>query len=159
MNKFVTTAATALTLSLLGLASPAMADRADGNDRSHGQYENGGEGSGYGQQSGYGRQDDGYRGGDRRRDGRQDFDRQEGNSDRWERGWGRGGYENFHNDRPMPYWRLVRRLEQQGYYGVRGLRMSHHGFGLRAFAFNYRGMPVMLRVNPYSGRVLDVRYV
>lgn len=155
MHKFVTSAATALTLSLLGFANPAMADHFGDNNQQRGQYENGGEGSGYGQQPGYGRQNDGYRG----RDGRQNFDRYEGNSDRWERGWGRGRNENSHNDRPMPYWRLVRRLEQQGYYGVRGLRESRHGFGLRAFAFNYRGMPVMLRVNPYSGRVLDVRYV
>jgi|CXWL01.1.fsa_nt_gi hypothetical protein len=88
------------------------------------------------------------------------FQLQFGNFDRWERGWGYGTYQNqyrFH--RQLNTWQIVRRLEAQGYYGVRGLQKARFGFGYRAFAFNYRGRPVMLRVNPFTGRVMDVRYI
>jgi len=95
----------------------------------------------------------------RHRDQTYDWGRQEGNFDRWEHGWNRGGWDNDRHAVALPYWRLVRRLEQQGYYGVRGLRPSRFGFGWRAFAFVGRGQPVMLRINPYTGRVLDVRYI
>ena len=156
MRKLVTATATALTLGFLTFATPAMADQnypnQGGYGQHQGQYQNNGQGQNYGQG------EDGYRGADRSRNDRFDFGRHEGNSDRWERGWGTQGFDNFRHGRPLPYWRLVRRLEQQGFYGVRGLRMSPRG-GLRAFAFNYRGRPVMLRVNPYTGRVLDTRYV
>ena len=54
---------------------------------------------------------------------------------------------------------IVRRLERQGFYGVQGLREARWGWGLRAYAYDRRGRPVMLRVNPYSGRVIDLRYV
>jgi hypothetical protein len=88
-----------------------------------------------------------------------DFGRQYGNFDRWERGWGYGGYDNFRNHRPLNRWQIVRMLERQGFYGVRGLQKARYGFGLRAFAFNTRGRPVMLRINPFTGRVMDARYV
>ena len=89
-----------------------------------------------------------------------DFGRQNGAFDRWERGWGQGGYrDQYQFQQPLNYWRLNRRLEAQGFYGVRGLRPARWGFGYRAFAYNYRGQPVMLRINPYTGRVLDVRYI
>ena len=208
MRKFVTTAATVLTLSTFGLAATAMADHNNNpQPGQQGQHQNGGPGQGqpgygqpgYGQpgygQPGYGQPGHGqpgyggpgygqpghgqpghgqpgyggpgydgqrdhhgdrdYRHGDRN----YDWNRQEGGSDRWERGWGRGGWEQNHHGRQLSYRQLVRRLEAQGYYGVRGLRDSRHGWGLRAFAFNYRGRPVMLRVNPFNGRVLDVRWV
>lgn len=164
MRKFVTAAATVLTLGTLSLASPAIADQNSPNYGPQGQHQNYGPGHGqpgYGQ-PGYGqpghdgrRGDDGYRQGDRN----YDWNRQEGNSDRWERGWGRGGWENDRKGRQLSHWQLVRRLEAQGYYGARGFRQSPHGWGLRAFAFNHRGRPVMLRVNPITGRVLDVRRV
>jgi hypothetical protein len=83
-----------------------------------------------------------------------------GNFDRWERGWGYGNFQNqyrFH--RQLNTWQIVRRLEAQGFYGVRGLQKARAGFGYRAFAFNQRGRPVMLRVNPFTGRVMDVRYI
>jgi hypothetical protein len=98
--------------------------------------------------------------GDRRFNPRFNFDLQFGNFDRWERGWGHGNWGNQHRfHQPMNHWRLVRVLERQGFYGVRGLRQARWGFGYRAFAFNQRGRPVMLRINPYSGRVMDVRYI
>jgi hypothetical protein len=50
-------------------------------------------------------------------------------------------------------------VEAQGFYGVRGLREARWGKGYRAFAYNFRGRPVMLRINPYNGRVMDVRFI
>ncbi|NOT41942.1 MAG: hypothetical protein HOP13_15800 [Alphaproteobacteria bacterium] len=98
--------------------------------------------------------------GDRRFNRNFDFRLHFGNFDRWERGWGYGNYHNqYQSHQPLNHWRLVRVLERQGFYGVRGLRQAHRGWGLRAFAFNQRGRPVMLRVNPYTGRVMDVRYI
>jgi hypothetical protein len=98
--------------------------------------------------------------GDRRFNRNFDFRLQFGNFDRWERGWGYGNYnQQYRNHQPLNYWQLTRRLEAQGFYGVRGLRKAYGGFGYRAFAFSYRGMPVMLRVNPFTGRVMDVRYI
>jgi hypothetical protein len=158
MRKFATTALTALAIGLMGSAT-ALADSAP--------Y----KGSGYSQQQ---KQHDqwnqGKRGDDRRFEHRRDnrrFDNRRinfqlhfGNFDRWERGWGFGTWQNqyrFH--RPLTAWQLQRQLERQGYYGVSHLQRARHGFGYRAFAFNSRGRPVMLRVNPYTGRVMDVRYI
>ncbi|MBL9097099.1 MAG: hypothetical protein JNK07_09245 [Alphaproteobacteria bacterium] len=172
MRKLVTAAAAALTLSTFGFAAPALADHDDGyrNGRPQAEQPYGGPRSGpaydrldndrYNDNDRY---DDNDRGehprADRWRDRKFDFDRHNGRFDSWERGW-------RHNDRFGPrhgqtlnYHRLVRQLERQGYYGVRGLRQARWGWGLRAFAYNWRGQPVMLRVNPYSGRVLDVRYI
>lgn len=164
MRKYVTAAATALSVGFLGLVAPAQADQFQiyGNqspyDQHQGGYQQGYQG--YGGEGGEGAyrdrdRDDGFRRGGR------DFDwnRHEGNFDRWERGWGRGGWDNDRHGAPLNYWRLVRRVEQQGFYGLRGLRESRYGWGYRAFAYNFRGRPVMLRINPYTGRVLDVRYV
>lgn len=98
--------------------------------------------------------------GDRRFNRNFNFNLHLGSFDRWERGWGHGNWQNqYRFQQPMNTWRLVRRLEAQGFYGVRGLQKARFGFGYRAFAFNYRGQPVMLRVNPYTGRVMDVRYL
>jgi hypothetical protein len=122
----------------------------DPNDRRFGDRDFGGE-------RGF---DDHRFDGDRRFNRNFGFDRHFGNFDRWERGWDHGNWNNqyrFHQ--PLNHWRLVRVLERQGFYGVRGLRKARFGFGYRAFAFNYRGMPVMLRINPYTGRVMDVRYI
>lgn len=156
MRKLVTAAATAFALTL-GLAAPALAD--------HSTYGNGNPGGTYGQD----RQDDNYdrngrRGdtydGQRGRDGRYDFDRAERRLDNWERGWRHdNGWNNHRHHRTLSYHQLIRRLEYQGYYGVRGLRPARWGFGWRAFAYTGRGRPVMLRVNPYNGRVLDVRHL
>ena len=140
MRKLVTAAAAAAALSL-SLAAPALADHNDNRGPGSNQTYN----------------DDNY--GDRTRGGRDDFGRSEQRLDRWERGWRDGGYRdrNYGDHRVLSQWQLVRRLERQGYYGVRGLRPSRHGFGWRAFAYTGRGRPVMIRVNPYTGRVLDVR--
>ena len=104
---------------------------------------------------------DGRRFGDDRRFNRNfDFRLQFGNFDRWERGWGYGNYgQQYRYHQQLNSWQMLRRLEAQGYYGVRNLQKARWGFGYRAFGFNYRGQPVMLRVNPYTGRVLDVRYI
>ena len=100
--------------------------------------------------------------GDRRFRGNRNFNfqLQFGNFDRWERGWGYGNYQTqYRYQRPLNAWQIERLLERQGYYDVRNLQKARAGFGYRAFAFNYRGDPVMLRVNPFTGRVIDVRYI
>ncbi len=165
MRKLVTTVAAALTLGVMGFAAPALADNYpyqgnNGQAYQNQPYNNGGGYQGQGQWNQGGNYDDRGFQPDRRFDNRRfDFDRQNGNFDRWERGWGKQGFNEFRNHQPLSYWRLVRRLEAQGYYGVRGLRQAQWGWGYRAFAYNQRGRPVMLRINPYSGRVLDVRYI
>lgn len=159
MRKFATTALTALSISLLG-STVALADSAP-------QY-------GYNQQPSQqwnqGSRDDDRRFDDRRFDDRRNdhrFDRRKfnfqlffGNFDRWERGWGYGNYQNqYRFQRPLTSWQLQRQLERQGYYNVSHLQKARNGFGYRAFAFTYRGQPVMLRVNPYTGRVMEARYI
>jgi hypothetical protein len=146
MRKLVTIAATTLALSTLGLAAPAFADHNgyginQGNQYDYDGGERGDNGRGYGNDRNY------------------DFGRHEGNFDRWERGWDRHEFGESRHHGKLSYWRIVRRLEAQGFYGVRGLRPSRYGFGWRAFAFTGRGRPVMLHINPYTGRVLNVRYV
>lgn len=186
MRKFAATALTALTLSLMGSAA-ALADSAPYQGPGYNQQYNGPQGPRGplppqgGPQGGY--HDDhfdaddrrlGDRGGwrgdrgfddhrfdnDRRFNRNFNFNLHFGNFDRWERGWGYGNWHNqYRFQQPMNTWRLIRRLEAQGFYGVRGLQKARFGFGYRAFAFNYRGQPVMLRVNPFTGRVMDVRYI
>ena len=170
MRKLVTTVATALTLGVMGFAAPAMADNYP-NQGGYNQPYSGDRDGRWNQQGGYQDSwsdrgfddrgfDEGRRSGDRRwKDPRFEFDRYNGNFDRWERGWGHRGFDDFRLHRPLNQWQLSRRLEAQGYYGVRGLRPARWGFGYRAFAYNFRGRPVMLRINPFTGRVLDVRYI
>jgi hypothetical protein len=170
MRNLVTAAAAALAMTL-SLAAPALADHGTNNGPNNGQpgYGQPGYGQpGYGQ-PGYGQpsgdEDRGYgRGGPRgpgygRGDERFDFDRHDRGFDRWERGWDRHGFRDHYRHRPLSHWQIIRRLEVQGYYGVRGLRPTRYGFGWRAFAFVGRGHPVMIRVNPYTGRVIDVRRI
>lgn len=171
MRKFATTALTALSISLLGSAA-ALADAPH-----QGAQGSGNHGPGYNQQ---------YNGpqggqlGDRRHDDNDRFDGNRrhndndryrpnrnfnfqlhfGNFDRWERGWGYGNYQTqYRFQRVLSVWQIERQLERQGYYGVRNLTKARAGFGYRAFAFNQRGRPVMLRVNPYNGRVMDTRFI
>jgi hypothetical protein len=158
MRKLLTTAAAALALSAMGLAAPAFADEDRDGRGPRGSYDQGYQHQG--EQPG----DRGYRdrdhGDDRDYDRRGfDFDRHERSLDAWERGWRRDGQRWQGRHGVLPYRLLVRRLAQQGYYSVRGLKPGRFGFGWRAFAFTGRGHPVMLRINPYTGRVLDVRYV
>lgn len=148
MRKFVTAAAAAATLGIMALAGPAMADQYSdkyGNQDQH-ELRHGDDWRGYGDRGGY-------------RDEYRDFSRHDRGFDRWERGWGRGDRDYRHHDRTLSYWQIVRRIERQGFYGVRGLRESRWSWGLRAYAYDRRGRPVMLRVNPYDGRVIDLRYV
>lgn len=172
MRKLVTAAAAALTLSTMALATPAFADHEDdgyrpGRPNVDQPYKGPNAGPGYGN-PGYGNPghkdyDDDYRGdnhrGDRWRDRRFDFDRHGGRFDSWERGWRHDHRWGPRHGQSLNYWQIVRRLERQGFYGVRGLRPARHGWGWRAFAFTGRGHPVMLRINPYTGRVIDIRYV
>jgi hypothetical protein len=189
MRKLATTALTALSISLLGSAAaladsaPYQGPQGSGyQGPGYNQPHNGPQNPHPGQ----GQWNQGPRGGDRDfdderfdngrfgdrgfNDNRFDNDRRFnrnfnfnlhfGNFDRWERGWGYGNYQNqyrFH--RQLNTWQIMRRLEAQGFYGVRGLQKARGGFGYRAFAFNQRGRPVMLRVNPFTGRVMDVRYI
>lgn len=153
MRKSIMAAATALTIGLAGLTAPALADH---NDNYRRGYENRDDDRGYDYDRRY----------DRRYDHRRfDFDRHEGTSRYWERSWGwrhhdddRYGHGRY--GRTLPYWMLIRRIERQGYFGVRGLRPSRWGYGWRAFAF-YRsdGHPAILRVDPATGRVLSVRHL
>lgn len=152
MRKFVTAAATALTLGVMALASPAMADQYGnqygdqyGNQGYH-DLQPSGEWRGHGDRGGY-------------RNDNRDWNRHDRGFDRWERGWGRDGSGYDRHARSLSYWQIVRSLERQGFYGVRGLRESRWSWGLRAYAYDRRGRPVMLRVNPYNGRVIDLRYV
>ncbi|MBP6012703.1 MAG: hypothetical protein KBA31_10785 [Alphaproteobacteria bacterium] len=183
MRKLVTTVATAVTLGVMGFAAPAFADSPapqagynqtykgpanpyagpkfdDRRFEDQGFEDRGFEDRGFGDRGFRGRGFDDHR---FDRNGNFhitfDFGRHDRGFDRWERGWGSGGYDQFRLQQPLNYWRLTRRLEAQGFYGVRGLRPARWGFGYRAFAFNYRGQPVMLRINPYTGRVLDQRYI
>lgn len=188
MRKLATTALTALTLSLMGSAA-ALADHNDANQGpgynqqyngpynpqpGQGQWNQGPRGGQWndGRQGGY--QDEYFDDNDRRYDGdrsdrrhdrrfddrRFNFQLHFGNFDRWERGWGYGNYHNqYRSHQPLSHWQIVRRLERQGYYGVRHLQRARGGFGYRAFAFTHRGQPVMLRVNPFTGRVMAARYV
>jgi hypothetical protein len=154
MRNLVTAAAAALALTL-GAAAPAFADHNDNGNGPNQGYGNNGpaygqpyEDDGRGRGPNYG----GPRGG-----GEHNFRGDEGRFDRWERGWRQDGFGDWRHQRQLNYWQLVRRIEFQGYYGVRGLRPARWGFGWRAFAYTGRGRPVMIRVNPYNGRVLDVR--
>jgi hypothetical protein len=157
MRKFLAAATTALTLSVIGLSAPAFADHNTTPAPTPGY---GGNGSQYGQP--YDDSDDGrgnYGQGERGRHS-YNFDQNDDRGfDGWERGWQREGGYGYERHGVLPYYKLIRRLERQGYYDVRGLRQSRWGFGLRAFAFTGRGLPVMLRVNPYTGQVMDVRFV
>jgi hypothetical protein len=167
MRKLVTAAAAALTLSTLGFAAPAFADQGDSfrvrpiveqpyrgqvdDDRYKGDDR-------YNDNDRYRDNDRGPRS-DRWRDRKFDFDRHNGRFDAWDRGWRYNDSYGPRHGQTLNFHRLVRQLERQGYHGVRGLRQARWGWGLRAFAYNWRGQPVMLRINPYTGRVLDVRYI
>ena len=152
MRKLVTTAAAALVL-IVGTAGTASADQ---NYPYQGNYN-------YNQNQ----NDDGdYRYPQDRRANPQYYDnynfgRYNGNFDRWERGWNhdRRLDQQYRFHKPMSAKKLVRALAYQGYYGVRNLQRSRFGWEYRAFAFNRQGRPVMLRVNPFNGRVSDVRYI
>lgn len=158
MRKFVTTAAAALALTF-GLAAPAFAD--------HDQYNNYPYQGGYNQNYGSGAPQGGY--GDPNRypnNGRFDqryydnynFDRHDRTFDRWERGWNDYGHNQYRYQRTLAMSELRPRLAAQGFYGVRKVKKDRWG-AYRAFGFNRRGMPVMLRINAYTGRVIDVRYI
>ena len=152
MRKIATAIAAAATLGLMAFTAPAFAD--DNGYRGNNQYNN----NQHNDDSGY--QDRGdWNNRGRDVDRRFDSGRHERGFDRWERGWGHDGFGDYRNHGKLSYWRLIRRIEAQGYYRVRGLRQSRHGWGLRAFAFSYRGQPVMLRINPYTGRVMNVRHL
>ena len=142
MRKLITTTAAAISLGVMALASPAMADQSYGPRGGQAQHE---------------RQFQQDRHGSAQR--HQDWGRHDRGFDQWERGWGRSDRAYGHHERTLSQRQIIRHLERQGFYGVRGLREARWGWGLRAFAEDRRGRPVMLRVNPYSGRVMDVRYV
>jgi hypothetical protein len=170
MNKYLAAATTALTLSVAALANPAFADQYTpgpghgSNAPRAGQPYNDGNGNyGRGDQTrgDYGRGNQGERDFERGDRGRGSYDFSQSDErgfDGWERGWKRGGFGDYGHQSVLPYRKLIRRLERQGYYDVHGLRPSRWGFGMRAFAFSERGFPVMLRINSYTGQVLDVRW-
>jgi len=149
MRKFLMTA-TMLTALGLAATGTAMADGYNGHGQS---YDNGNGSSDYGgnYSNNYGNNyGNSYDQGDDQGYAERDEDRT------WERSWHRwDGYRD--HDQVLPYWKLERRIERQGYFGVRNLHPSRFGFGWKAFARDRFGRAVMLRVNPHSGRVLDVR--
>jgi hypothetical protein len=71
----------------------------------------------------------------------------------WYPGWQHSWYENREI---LPPHRLIRRLERQGFYGVRPMGFSRRGM-IRVMAFDQWRRPVALRVDPYTGMVLRVR--
>lgn len=162
MRTFVTTAATVLALAFAA-ATPALADQNDDYPYQGGgysdQYSNGPHSN-----NGY---DQGNRGPSDGRFRDFDFDRHDGSFDRWERDWRYNGYDQYRHQRPLNFQQLSHRLAQQGFYGVRKVKKSRssygygnrYGFDYRAFGYNRRGEPVALRINAYTGRVLDVRYI
>lgn len=175
MRVHLTAAAAALTLGLIGLAVPASADAGPNgyknNKGPYGQgqpyqsqpyqaqpYQGGGQPYDDGE---YGDENDGaynggYRGG---RGGYDDrgFDNAERNFQSWEQNWNDNRH-GFHGKHVMSKWKLIRRIERQGYYDVRRLQPSRHGFGWRAFArMRFTGRPVMLRINPFNGQVIAAR--
>ena len=71
----------------------------------------------------------------------------------WYPGWRHSWYESRD---VLPPHRLVRRIERQGFFGVRTFGFSRRGV-VRAAAFDQYRRPVTLRVDPYTGAVLQVR--
>jgi hypothetical protein len=109
---------------------------------------------------------------DRDRDGRNDrlenraydqrFGGGHGNNDapysasqynQWYPGWRHAWYDQR---AILPPQRLVRRLERQGYYGIRPMGFSQRGM-IRVLAFDQWRRPVALRVDPFTGMVIRVR--
>ena len=157
MRKFVTAAAAAVVLTL-GLAAPALADHTENNNYPYqgGYNQNNGpvNPQGYADPNRY----PGEGRFDRRRYDNYNFDRHDRTFDRWERGWGDYGRNQYRYQRTLNFRELLPRLAAQGFYGVRKVKKDRWG-AYRAFGFNRRGMPVMLRINAYTGRVIDVRYI
>lgn len=159
MRKLVTAAAVALTVGL-GAASPALADGQYGQTFGHNNH---------GQQSqSYGQYNDDDQDLDapyqpsyqdqRAFDGRGDRFRDDRGA--WERSWRPWqDHREYSRFEVLPRWKLIRKLERQGFYDIRDLRPSRFGQGWRAFARTGRGAFVILRVNPHNGRVLDVHRV
>jgi hypothetical protein len=167
MRNLMTTVAMILTL---GVATPALADSSQnhgfGNGQSYGQPYDGADGSqnrGFGNGQSYGQA----------RDGQTHTDRANGPAfvknnfgyvaprrdlGDWERTWGPWQGERFGAHDTLPRWQLVRRLEAQGYHNVSNLTPGRFGNGWRAFA-SYRHSPVVVRLDPFTGRVLAARYV
>lgn len=70
----------------------------------------------------------------------------------WYPGWQHSWYENREI---LPPHRLIRRVERQGYFGVRPMGFSRRGM-IRALAFDRWQRPVNLRIDPYTGMVIRV---
>lgn len=70
----------------------------------------------------------------------------------WYPGWRNAWYENREI---LPPYRLIRRIERQGYCRVRTFGFSGRG-AIRAVAFDTWNRPVQLRVDPYTGMILRV---
>lgn len=70
----------------------------------------------------------------------------------WYPGWRHDWYENRY---VLPPHRLIRRIERQGYFGVRTFGFSTRGM-IRAAAYDQWRRPVQLRVDPYTGMILRV---
>ena len=80
--------------------------------------------------------------------------------DNWERSWRPSrGFNQHHARNVLPHKRLIRRIERQGFHYVHDIRPGRFGQGWRAMARDFRGRNVILRVDPYSGHVLNVRRV
>jgi hypothetical protein len=149
MRNLMTTVAMILTL---GVATPALAD----GSQNHGF----GNGQSYGQPYGAQHRDDRSNG---PAFGNNDNHNLGYNAPRrdlgdWERTWGPWQGERFGAHDTLPGWQLVRRLEAQGYHNVTNLTPGRFGNGWRALA-SYRHSPVVVRLDPFTGRVLAARYV
>ncbi len=169
MRNLMTTAAMILTL---GVATPALADGSHnhgfGNGQSYGQPLDGADGSqshGFDNGQSHGQAYDGQNRNDRGNGpviGNNENSNFGANAPRrdlgdGERMWGPWQGERLGAHDTLPRWQLVRRLEAQGYHNVSNLTPGRFGSGWRAFAF-YRHSPVVVRLDPFTGRVLAAHY-
>lgn len=181
MRNLVTAVAATLALTM-GVASPALADQnyPYQNNQNQGPYNNQNQGpynqnqgpynqgaqGPYNQGQGQYDDDSDYRypqqgNRDRRYYDNYNFNQYSGTMDNWERSWryDRRFEQQYRYKKQLSPKKVVRALAYQGYYGVRNLQKSRFGWDWRAFAFNRNGRPVIVRVNAFTGMVVDVRYL
>jgi hypothetical protein len=72
----------------------------------------------------------------------------------WYPGWRNSWWDGRH---VMPRHVLARKLARQGFYDVRPAGFTHRGL-IRVYAVNGYRRPVVLAVDPYTARVLRVRF-
>jgi hypothetical protein len=148
-------------------AQPAYGSGSGGNGHGYGNSQHGGQQQYQDEDQG----DDGYRDRDRRGgrgygNGGRDFgefgDNRHGFGfgysqqlySGWYPGWRHSWWDGRH---VMPRHVLARKLARQGFYRARMAGFTQRGL-IRVYAVNQYRRPVVLAVDPYSARVLRVRF-